>query len=86
VTDIPQPSDDPYSVGDQVEVYVGVDDPDSEYHGTVCEVVKVIEDNLSLETGRSLDTYSYKLRSSNTDALLPISFRHRDLVPVEKEK
>jgi hypothetical protein len=82
MTDIPQPSDDPYSIGDRVQVYIGPDDPDSEYHGTVCEVVEIIEDDLDIETGRGLDAYSYKIQSSETDTLLPISFRHRDLVPV----
>jgi hypothetical protein len=84
MTDIPQPSDEAYSVGDQVKVYIGPDDPDSEYHGTVCEVVSIIEDDLDIETGRHSDAYSYKVRSSETDTLLPISFRHRDLVPVPK--
>lgn len=79
---IPQPSDSPYSVGDCVQVYVGADDPDSRYHGTVCEVAEVTEDNLSKETGRELDAYSYRVRDSETDIILPVSFRHRDLVPV----
>jgi len=84
--EIPQPSDDPYSVGDRVQVYIKMDDPDSQYHGTICEVVEVLNDNLDIATGRDLDAYSYKVRDIESNSELPISFRHRDLVPVTTPK
>ncbi len=81
--DIPQPSQDSYSVDDRVQIYIGSDDPDSQYHGVVCEIVEIIIDDLDSETGRTVDAYSYTLRMVETDKELPISFRHRDLVPVQ---
>jgi len=44
--DIPQPSSDPYSVGDHVQIYLSSDDPDNQHHGVVCEIVETHEDNL----------------------------------------
>jgi ribosomal protein L21E len=82
---VPHPSDDPYAVGDQVRIYIGPDDPDSQYHGRVCEVVEVVEDNLDVETNRALDKCSYKLRGNETESVLPITFRHPDLVPIIDE-
>ena len=81
---VPQPSSDPYSVGDRVRVYVGSDDPDSRYHDSVCKVVEVLEDDLGVETGRDTDGYSYILRDVENERELPVSFRHRDLVPVDR--
>ena len=81
--DIPQPSSEPYSVGDTVQIYVGSDDIDARCHGIVCEIVEVLEDDLSTETGRGLDGYSYLLRDINSDEKLQVSFRHHDLVPVQ---
>lgn len=78
---IPQPSDSPYSVGDCVRIYIGADDPDSQYHGTVCEVAEILKDDLDAETGRDLDAHSYRVRDKESNTELPISFRHRDLVP-----
>jgi len=79
--DIPQPSRGSYSVGDRVQIYIGSDDPDSRYHGSVCEIIEVLIDDLDSETGRTRDAYSYVLQSVETDEELPISFRHHDLVP-----
>ncbi len=81
--DIPQPASDPYIVGDRVKIYIGSDDPDSRYHGVVCEIVSVLTDDLGTETGRTLDAYSYTVQKVECGEELPISFRHRDLVPVE---
>lgn len=81
--DVPQPSRDQYSVGDQVQVYVGPTDLDSQYHGLVCEVVDVRIDNFNSETGRTNDAYLYTLKDAKTGEKLPISFRHQDLVPAE---
>ncbi|NNC25131.1 hypothetical protein HKX41_13405, partial [Salinisphaera sp. USBA-960] len=52
--DIPNPATESYSVGDRVEIYLGEDDLDSRFHGLVCIVVDVMEDDLSAETGREL--------------------------------
>lgn len=81
--EIPQPAPEPYSVGDRVRIYLGPDDVDSRFHGTVCEVSEVVTDGLGAETGRELDTYSYLLQSADSEEELPIEFRHRDLVPTE---
>ena len=80
--DIPQPSRDPYSVGDRVRIYIGSDDTDSRFHGIVCEIIEVLRDDLDAETGRSTDAYSYILQDIESNEELSISFRHQDLVPV----
>ena len=80
--DVPQPSTEPYSVGDRVQIYIGPDDPDARHHGTVCEVMDVHVDDLGTETERPMDAYSYTLRDEDTDETLSVPFRHRDLVPV----
>lgn len=79
--DIPQPSPEPYSVGDQVRIYVGPNDTDSRYHGIVCEISDIFTDALDSETGRRLDAYSYTLQRSDSGEELPITFRHHDLIP-----
>ncbi len=84
--DIPNPATESYSVGDRVEIYLGKDDLDSRFHGLVCIVVDVTEDNLSAETGRELDAYSYTLKDAQTGEVLGVSFRHRDLVPAENSE
>ncbi len=81
--DIPQPASKSYSVGDRVQIYLGSDDQDSRFHGTVCEVLKVLTDDLHSETGRATDAYSYILMDTETNQELSISFRHHDLVPME---
>jgi hypothetical protein len=81
--DIPQPASRPYSAGDRVQIYVESRDLDSKYHGTICEVVDVHTDDLNRETGRENDAYSYELKTVDTDEKLPITFRHRDLVPAD---
>jgi hypothetical protein len=78
---IPQPADDPYSSGDRVRVYLSKDDPDAEYHGLVCEVIDVTPDDLDKLSGRELDKHHYKIRRVDTDQVLPVHFRHSDLVP-----
>ncbi len=84
--DIPQPSRDSYSVGDRVQIYIGSDDPDSQYHGVVCKVIEIHIDDLNLETDRATDAYSYILRDVKTDEELPIPFRHQDLVEIDDTK
>jgi len=81
--DISQPAPEPYSVSDIVRIYLGPNDPDSRYHGMICEIAEVAIDDLDSQTGRSLDAYTYTVQSLETEEELPISFRHRDLVPAE---
>ena len=83
MADIPQPSNDPYSVGDLVQIYIGSDDRDVQYNDEVCEIIGVFTDDLDSETGRHTDAYSYTLRNRETEEELPISFRHHDLVPAD---
>ncbi len=49
----------------------------------ICEITEVAIDDLDSQTGRSLDAYTYTVQSLETEEELPISFRHRDLVPAE---
>lgn len=80
----PQPSPEPYEPSDRVRIYLGESDPDVEYHGTDCIVVERLADDLSRETGRELDQYSYWVKSQDDGERLPVMFRHRDLVPSEE--
>jgi len=50
--DIPQPASNPYEVGDRVKIYLSSEDPDSQYHDAVCEIIRVLTDGLGTETGR----------------------------------
>ncbi len=79
---IPQPAPEPYSPGDRVRVYLDESDPDVEYHDTECVVVERLQDDLSVETGRKLDQYSYRVKTQETGEELPMPFRHGDLVQV----
>jgi hypothetical protein len=66
-----------------VRIYLGPDDPDSRYHGEICEITEVMIDDLDSKTGRQLDAYSYTIQPVEKEKELPISFRHYDLVPLE---
>ena len=81
--DVPQPAAEPYSPGDYVKIYLGHDDTDEAYHGTICEVIADRPDGLGAETGRPSDSHRYRLRSLDTGDELPTMFRHYDLVTVE---
>ena len=78
---IPQPADRPYSLGDRVRVYLSEDDPDARYHGLVCEIAGDNPDDLDKSSGRELDRHHYKIRRVDTGQVLPVHFRHSDLVP-----
>lgn len=82
---IPQPSDNPYEVGDLVQIYLGEDDADVEFHNLICVVINRFCDDLDSETGRDLDAFSYRLRPVEGSDPLPIEFRHRDLVPANSQ-
>lgn len=79
--EIPHPTEEPYSEGDHVRIYLGPDDPDVHYHGMVCEVSGVMIDYLAVETERDIDAYSYVLREPQSDETISVVFRHSDLVP-----
>lgn len=81
--DIPQPAPEPYIPGDEVQIYLDPADPDAHAHGTVCEVVDVLTDDLDNHTDRPTDAYSYRLKDLETGETLPLAFRHQDLVPAE---
>jgi len=78
--DVPQPASEPYAPGDLVEVYLAEDDPDAEYHGTAGVIAERLEDDLHSETGRSLDQFQYRVEKESTGEVLPVDFRHSDLV------
>jgi len=77
--DVPQPATDPYSVGDEVMVYLAEDDPDGHRHGAEGVVVEVLEDSIGTETGRGMDSLSYQIET--LDSIIDTWFRHSDLVP-----
>jgi hypothetical protein len=79
--DVPQPSDTPYQKGDTVFVYLADDDPDSRFHGTLCEILEASADDLDQVGGRELDAYQYRVKDLEGGEELPVSFRHSDLVP-----
>lgn len=81
--DVPQPSPTRYDVDDQVCIYVGEDDLDALWHETRCRIVEVLEDDLASETDRELDGVLYRLVMTKSGDELPVTFRHRDLVPAE---
>ncbi len=84
----PQPSEEPYEVGDRVRVRLSVEDVDSPFEGTVCRVVHVFtrhsgdapepDTEIRIETDRA----SYRLETAESGETLPVVLRHRDLVPV----
>ena len=82
---IPQPNDTPYEAGDLVQIHLGEDDADAEFHGLICVVIDHFRDDLDSETGRDLDAFSYSLRPVESGDPLPIEFRHRDLVPANSQ-
>ncbi len=84
--DVPQPAPDPYEEGDEVRIYLATDDTDSHLNDARTVVVDRYQDNLSEETGRELDSYSYRLRDGETGDVLDVQFRHRDLVPIDTQE
>ena len=83
--DIPQPSTEPYSPGDKVRVYISENDPDARHHDTKCRVIARYEDSLGEETGRPLDSYSYRVKNVGTGEVLDVQFRHSDIVPADDD-
>jgi hypothetical protein len=85
MTDIPQPAPNPYDVDDHVRIYLDSTDQDAHHHGTVCRITDVLVDDFGAETERPMDSYSYRLVAVETGEELPITFRHRDLVPADSD-
>lgn len=79
---IPQPADQPYSEGYRVHIYLSDDDLDAKCHGLVCEVVEDQPDDLDELTGREVDSHHYHFWRTDTDEVLPVWFRHADIVPL----
>jgi len=75
--DVPQPATYPYLVGDEVMVYLAEDDPDGHHHGAEGVVAEVLEDSLGTETGRGMDSLSYRIETP--DSIIDTWFRHSDL-------
>jgi hypothetical protein len=81
--EIPQPASDPYSPGDEVTVYLGENDPDAQYHDVDCIVMERLTDDLDALTHRDEDRFTYRVKAQSTGQVLPVDFRHSDLVPTE---
>ena len=79
--DIPQPKNEPYQRGENVQIYLGENDAETDFHELECTIVDRFKDDLDSETGRELDAYSYRLRQRGENDPLPVQFRHFDLVP-----
>ena len=74
--DVLQPSPELYSPGDEVRVYLAENDHDSRHHGTEGVVAEVLEDSLGEESGRELDSLSYRIKTD--EGILDTWFRHSD--------
>lgn len=83
---VPQPSEEPYSTGDHVVIYVGPDDPEESFHGVEAIVTERFEDSLGENTERELDSYLYQIKAVESDEIMSVDFRHFDLVPADEFK
>jgi hypothetical protein len=54
----------------------------TEHHRKEGTITDVLQDNLGDETGRELDSYSYRIETDGEE--IDVWFRHRDLVPVSQ--
>jgi hypothetical protein len=79
--DVPQPAEQPYEIGEVVEIQTPEKDGDARFDGYVCEVVDILKDDFDDLTERELDRMSYQLRPVDGDGPLPVWFRHFDIVP-----
>ncbi|MDB2265835.1 hypothetical protein PM025_17300 [Halorubrum ezzemoulense] len=77
--DTPQPADEPYQEGDDVQVNLGSADPNNPYDGETGKVINVLQEGFDGEAEHEVDAYSYKIEIAGE---VPITwFRHRELVP-----
>ncbi|WP_227379927.1 hypothetical protein [Haladaptatus halobius] len=65
--DVPQPANDPYQLDDDVQVYVSETNPDSVHHEKEGTITDVLQDTLGDETGRELDSYSYRIETDGEE-------------------
>lgn len=79
----PLTSIEPYSLDDEVRIYLEPTDPDAHTHGRVYEIIDILADDLDIQTDCSMDAYSYMLRELETGEALPLAFHHQDLVPID---
>ena len=74
-----------YEPGDTVRIVIPDDDIDSDYTGTECEVIDNTPDDLHKLTGVEHDKHHYKLRTIDTEEVLPVRFRHHDLTAIDAD-
>lgn len=83
----PTPNAEPYAVDDRVRVRLADEAAESPYEGTSCRVVHVFTPEPDDETGddadtrREMDDAAYRLEDESSGEVLPVVFRHRDVVP-----
>ncbi len=83
----PTPPAEPYAVDDRVRVRLADEGAESSYEGTSCRVVHVFtpkpddgsEDDADRQ--REMDAAAYRLEDESSGEVLPVVFRHRDLIP-----
>jgi hypothetical protein len=86
MTDTPNPSEEPYAVGDRVEVRLADDDAESPYEGTTGRIVHAFsaepgaDGEPNRESEREVDRAAYRVEDAETGETLPVVFRHRDLL------
>lgn len=94
-----QAPEEPYEVDDRVRIQLTDGDAESPYEGTVCRIAHVFVDELDAEVETGLKTddepepererergrAAYRLEDVESDEVLPVVLRHRDLVPVAKD-
>lgn len=84
----PTPDAEPYAADDRVRVSLADEEAESPYEGSVCRVVHVFapgpddgsEDDADRQ--REMDDAAYRLEDESSGEVLPVVFRHRDLIPV----
>lgn len=89
MTDDPEPANEPYEVGDRVQVRLADEDAESPLNDTIGRVVHVFTDEPGTESemsaDRELDRASYRLEDIESGEQLPVVVRHRDLIPASKD-
>ena len=91
MTDASSSPDEPYAVGDRVEVRLADDDAESPFEGTTGQIVHVFAERPGAETGtdgeteREMDRAAYRIEDAETEETLPVVFRHQDLLPADGE-
>jgi hypothetical protein len=88
MTDTSAPPAEPYDVDDRVRVRLADGDAESPFEDAVGRVVHVFTDEPGMESApgadRELDRASYRLEDAESGDVLPVVFRHRDLIPADE--